>query len=121
MVDPNYPEVFDERNTARAGGGVILEKYTGSGGKAYASDAHPEFLAQVRSIWNKHRIIWQTNTIGKVDLGGGGTLALYIAKYNMNIVDAGIGVFNMHAPWEVVSKADLYEMYEGYRVFLEEA
>lgn len=115
--DPNFPEVYDKRNSAYMGHGVVLSKYTGVRGKSGCNDANAEFMAQVRRIFNKAHIVWQTAELGKVDQGGGGTIAYILANYGAEVIDCGVGVLNMHAPYEIVSKADIYEMYKGYKAF----
>ncbi len=116
--DPTYPSVFEKKNTAMLGMGVCFNKYTGSRGKSGASDASAEFMAAVRRVMDDADVCWQTSEIGKVDAGGGGTIAWLCAKYAMNVIDCGVPVLSMHAPWELVSKADLWEAYKGYRAFL---
>lgn len=116
-VDPNFEGVQDKRNASYIGKGVVLQKYTGSKGKAGASDANPEYLASLRKLFNDHGIIWQTGEIGKVDLGGGGTIAQYLANLGMEVVDCGISVLAMHSPYEVTSKIDIYYNYKADRVF----
>ncbi len=118
--DPMYAEYFERQNSAYLSGGVVLNKYTGSGGKAGANDANAEYVAKIRGCFEKNQVIYQTAELGAVDRGGGGTIAYIMASYGMDIIDCGIGVLNMHAPWEVSSKADLYEMNKGYLAFLEE-
>lgn len=118
--DPNYPSVNETKNTAYFNRGIVFNKYTGSGGKGGCNDANPEFMAKIRGVMNKNEIGWQTAELGKVDQGGGGTIAYLMANMGMEVIDAGIAVQNMHAPWEVVSKADVYETYRAYKVFLEE-
>lgn len=118
--DPNYPSVNEPNNTAYFNRGIVFNKYTGSGGKGGCNDASPEFISGIRKIMNKNEIVWQTSELGKVDQGGGGTIAYIMAAFGMEVIDAGIAVQNMHAPWEVVSKADLYEAFKAYRVFLKE-
>lgn len=117
-VNPMYPQVHDLNNAARIGYGVILEKYTGSGGKYHASDASAELMGMIRGIFNRNGIFWQPGSLGKVDEGGGGTVAIYIAELGIRVVDIGPGVLGMHAPYEVLSKADLYETYRAYHAFL---
>lgn len=116
--DPDYKEVFDSRNTARIGAGIVLEKHTGRRGKADTNEATAEFLAEIRRIFNQEKILWQTGGLGKVDLGGGGTIAMFLARYNMDVVDAGPPIFSMHSPFEIASKVDLYASYEAYKAFL---
>ena len=119
--DPNFAGVFERKNAAFLGKGVCFNKYTGRGGKSGASDANPEFIAQLRRILDDAGICWQTSEIGKVDVGGGGTIAFTCAKYGMNVIDCGVPVLSMHAPYEVISKADLWQEYRCYCEFLKEA
>ncbi|WBW96005.1 aminopeptidase [Oceanirhabdus sp. W0125-5] len=119
--DPNYPSVSDKRNNAFFGKGLVLNKYTGARGKGGCNDANPEFIAELRNIFDKHGVIWQTSELGKVDQGGGGTIAYILAEYGMEVIDSGVALHNMHAPWEIASKADIYEAYKGYKAFLIEA
>jgi aspartyl aminopeptidase len=116
--DPNYAEVMDKRNSAFMGHGIVISKYIGSRGKAGSSDANPEFIAEVRRIFDEAKIHWQTAELGKVDQGGGGTIAQYMAIYGMEVLDCGVGILSMHAPWEISSVADLIMMMRGYRAFL---
>lgn len=116
-VDPNFEGVQDKRNASYIGKGVVLQKYTGSRGKAGASDANPEYLASLRKLFNDHGVIWQTGEIGKVDLGGGGTIAQYLANLGMEVVDCGVPVLAMHSPYEVASKIDIYHNYKADQVF----
>ncbi|NLB22424.1 MAG: aminopeptidase [Clostridium sp.] len=118
--DPNYPSVNESKNTAYFNRGIVFNKYTGSGGKGGCNDADPEFIADIRRIMNKNEIAWQTAELGKVDQGGGGTIAYIMANMGMTVIDAGVAVQNMHAPWEVISKGDLFETYRAYKVFLRE-
>lgn len=117
-VEPDYPEVHEKRNAPRLGYGLCLTKFTGSGGKVGSSDAHAEYLHWVRNLFNREGVIWQTGELGKVDEGGGGTIAKFLAALGMEIVDCGTPVLSMHSPFEVVSKADLYMTIKGYRAFL---
>lgn len=117
-VDPNYEGVQDKKNAPYLGKGIVLQKYTGSRGKSGASDANPEFIAELRRMFNESNIIWQTGELGKVDQGGGGTIAQYIANLGVEVIDCGIAVLSMHAPFEVTSKIDIYTTYKGYKVFL---
>lgn len=119
--DPNYPAVNEKKNTAYFGNGFVFNKYTGARGKSGSNDANAEYMAEIRRIMDKHGVSFQTAELGKVDQGGGGTIAYIMAQYNMQVIDAGIAVQNMHAPWEVVSKADVYEAMLGYKAFLVEA
>ncbi len=116
--DPNYPSVNEMKNTAFLGMGICFNKYTGSRGKGGCNDANPEFIAELRAVMDDNNVQFQTAELGKIDLGGGGTIAYILANLNMEVIDAGIAVQNMHAPWEVVSKADVFEAYHGYVAFL---
>ena len=116
--DPLFPGVTESKNTAYLGNGICFNKYTGSRGKGGCNDAMPEYLAEIRKVMDENDINFQTAEIGKVDQGGGGTIAYILGNYNMNVVDAGIAVLNMHAPMEIVSKVDVYEAYLGYKVFI---
>lgn len=115
--DPTWPEVSDRRNDAKMNCGMALIKYTGARGKSGASDASAELMAQMRYLFDKNGVIWQTGQLGKVDQGGGGTVAMFMAKRNIDTVDAGVPVLSMHSPFEVVSKLDVYETYKGFCVF----
>lgn len=119
--DPNYPEVMEKKNHACFGKGIVFNKYTGARGKSGSNDANPEYIARLRSIMEKYDVVWQTAELGKVDLGGGGTIAYILANYGMEVIDAGIALQNMHSPWEISSKADLYEAKKAYIAFLNEA
>lgn len=119
--DPNYPSAMEKNNSAYFGKGLVLNKYTGARGKVGCNDANPEFIAQLRNILDKNEVVFQTAELGKVDQGGGGTIAYILANYNMEVVDSGIALHNMHAPWEIASKADIYEAKKGYLAFLKEA
>ena len=119
--DPNYPSVMEKKNSAYFGKGLVFAKYTGARGKGGCNDANPEFIAEIRAIMDKHNVSWQTSELGKVDQGGGGTIAYILAQYDMQVIDCGIALHNMHAPWEVASKADIYEAVKGYYAFLLEA
>lgn len=119
--DPIYPEVNDKKNATYLNKGVILKKYTGSRGKSGASDANAEFISLVRRLFTEHKIVWQTGELGKVDQGGGGTVAFLLAKMNMDVLDVGLPVLSMHAPTEAIAKADLYMAYKAYKLFLEQA
>ena len=116
--DPLFPGVNDSKNAAYLGNGLVFNKFTGSRGKSGSNDANPEYFAWVRKVMDENGIYFQTSELGKVDQGGGGTIAYILGNYNMNVVDAGIAVLNMHAPMEIVSKADVYEGYLGYKAFL---
>lgn len=119
--DPNFPSVMEKKNTAYFGKGIVFNKYTGSRGKGGCNDANPEYIAELRAIMEKHGVSWQTAELGKVDQGGGGTIAYILAEYNMQVIDCGVALHNMHAPWEVASKADIYEAEKAYKAFLIEA
>ena len=118
--DPTYSGVFDKKNSSFMGKGLVLTKYTGSGGKYGASDANAEFCAKVQAILSRNKVQWQFGELGKVDKGGGGTIALYAANLGMDVLDCGVPVLSMHSPFEVISKIDLYTTYRGYVAFLRE-
>ncbi|MBR4777930.1 MAG: aminopeptidase [Lachnospiraceae bacterium] len=118
--DPNFPSVMERKNCAYFGRGMAFSKFTGSRGKSGSNDANPEFIAKLRAALDKNKVFYQMAELGKVDQGGGGTIAYIMAKYNMEVIDSGVAVQNMHAPWEVVSKADVYETEKGYEAFLKE-
>jgi len=119
--DPNYPSVMEKNNAAYFGRGIVFNKYTGSRGKSGSNDANAEYMAELRNIMDKNDVSFQTAELGKVDQGGGGTIAYILAAYNMQVIDCGVAVQNMHAPWEVASKVDIYETFRGYYAFLMEA
>ena len=119
--DPNYPAVMEKKNAAYFGRGMVFNKYTGSRGKSGSNDANAEYVGFLRAIMDKNKVFFQTAELGKVDQGGGGTIAYILANYGMDVIDSGVAVLNMHAPWEIISKADLYESYKGYMAFLKEA
>ncbi len=119
--DPNFAGVFEKKNAAILGQGICFNKFTGSRGKSGSNDANAEYMAQVRSIMDGASVAWQTAELGKVDVGGGGTIAYICAKYGMSVIDSGIAVLSMHAPYEIISKADLYEGYKCYVAFLKDA
>ncbi len=119
--DPNYAGAYEKKNSAFLGKGIVFNKYTGARGKSGCNDANPEFIAEIRGIMAKHNVVWQTGELGKVDQGGGGTIAYIAAKYGMEVIDCGVPVLSMHAPNEVVSKADVYETMKGYEAFIKEA
>lgn len=119
--DPNYPSVMEKKNSAYFGKGLVFNKYTGSRGKSGSNDANAEYIAKLRKIMDDNDVSFQTAELGKVDQGGGGTIAYILANYGMNVIDSGVAVLNMHAPWEIISKVDLYEAYRGYLAFLNEA
>lgn len=116
-LDPNYAEVLDKYNAARIGYGVGLTKYTGAKGKFSANDANAEFVYEIRALFNRNGVLWQTGELGKVDQGGGGTIAHILAAFGMDVVDCGPPVLSMHAPFELVSKVDLYMAYRAYHAF----
>ena len=119
--DPSYGSVFEKKNTSFLGRGMTFAKYTGSRGKSGSNDANAEYIAHLRGIFEKANVCTQTAEVGKVDQGGGGTIAFILALYGMNVIDCGVPVMSMHSPWEAISKADLYETYRGYKAFLREA
>ena len=116
--DPNFPEVFERRNASMLNCGVAMSKYTGSGGKGGTNDAPAEFIAWIRKIMADAGVVWQTGELGKTDAGGGGTVAKYIANHNIETVDLGVPVIAMHAPYEIISKADLYTAHQAFEAFL---
>jgi aspartyl aminopeptidase len=116
-LDPDFPEVHEKRNAARLGYGVCFHKYGGSGGKYYTSDANAEYVAWIRKIFKAHGVVWQAGQLGKVDEGGGGTIAKYLAIYGMEIIDCGTPLLSMHSPFEVASKADLYMTFKAFKAF----
>ncbi len=116
-VDPNHSAPFNPLTDAHLSKGLSFNKFTGSHGKSGSNDANPEFIAQLRDIMDKNEVVFQATEMGKVDEGGGGTIAYIMAKYGMDVIDAGVPVLSMHAPWEVTSKADIYETYRAYKVF----
>lgn len=116
--DPNYPSVMEKNNSAYLGKGLTFNKYTGSRGKSGSNDANAEYMAKIRKVLDDQNISWQTAELGKVDQGGGGTIAYILANYGMEVIDSGVAVLNMHAPWEIASKVDIYEAYRGYEAFL---
>ena len=116
--DPLYAGVNDPKNAAYLGNGICFNKYTGSRGKSGCNDAMPEYMAEIRKVMDNNNINYQTAELGRVDQGGGGTIAYILGNYNMNVIDAGIAVLNMHAPMEIVSKADVYEAYCAYKAFV---
>lgn len=119
--DPNYASVSDKKNAAYFGRGLVFNKYTGSRGKSGSNDANAEYIARLREILDRNNVAFQTAELGKVDQGGGGTIAYILANYGMEVIDSGVAVLNMHAPWEIISKVDLHEAYKGYVAFLKEA
>lgn len=117
-LDPNYGDVYEKANTARLGGGVVLTKYTGSRGKNSSSDAHAEVMADIRRLFNSAGVVWQTGELGKVDQGGGGTIAHLMASHDMDVLDCGVALLGMHSTFEIASKVDIYMAYKGYKAFL---
>ena len=116
--DPMFESVFEKKNTAYFGHGMVFNKYTGSRGKSGSNDANAEYIAYLRRIFERENVNFQTAELGRVDVGGGGTIAYILANYGMDVIDSGVAVLCMHAPWEVTSKADVYEAYRGYKAFL---
>lgn len=119
--DPSYASAFEKKNASFLGCGMVFNKFTGSRGKSGSNDANAEYMAHIRGIFDKEQVVFQTAELGKVDLGGGGTIAYILALYGMNVIDSGVAVLNMHAPWEATSKADVYETKRGYVAFLKHA
>lgn len=116
--DPTFASAYEKNNSCIMGSGVVLSKYTGARGKSGSNDANAEFVAEVRNIFDSENVAWQTAELGKVDQGGGGTIAFILANYGAQVIDCGVGVLSMHAPYEVISKADIYEMYRAYKAFI---
>ena len=119
--DPTFASCFEKKNAAFMGKGMVFNKFTGSRGKSGSNDANAEYMAHLRRILDEKKVVYQTAELGKVDVGGGGTIAYILALYGMNVIDSGVAVLNMHAPWEATSKADVYETYRGYMAFAEGA
>ena len=119
--DPGYAAKFETKNAAFMGRGLCFNKYTGSRGKGGSNDADAEYVALVRDIMDEAGVDFQTCELGRVNAGGGGTIAYIMAKYGMNVIDSGVAVLSMHALWEVANKADIYEAYRGYKAFIERA
>lgn len=119
--DPNYPAVMEKKNAAYFGRGIVFNKYTGARGKSGSNDASAEYVAEMRKVMDDADVCFQTAELGKVDAGGGGTIAYILGNLDMQVIDSGVAVLNMHAPWEIISKVDLYEAFRGYVVFLKEA
>ncbi|MGN9165812.1 aminopeptidase [Tissierellaceae bacterium HCP3S3_D8] len=115
--DPNYPDVLDKNNSPFIGNGIVIVKYTGSRGKGGSNDANSEYLGKIRKIFNDNGVVWQMGELGKVDQGGGGTIAYILANYGMEVVDCGVALLSVHAPYEIASKADVYMAYRGYNSF----
>ncbi len=116
--DPHHASLFDKKNSSTLSGGVVFNKYTGSRGKSAASDANPEFIAQLRACMDEHKVTYQMAEMAKVDVGGGGTIARYAAQYGMDVIDCGVPVLSMHAPWEITALFDVEQAYECYKAFL---
>ena len=119
--DPNFASAFEKKNAAYFGRGVVFNKFTGARGKSGSNDANAEYIGKLRKIMDDNGVAFQTAELGKVDIGGGGTIAYILSLYGMNVIDSGVAVLNMHAPWEITSKADVYEAYKSYRAFLKDA
>lgn len=119
--DPAFSDAFEKKNTAFLGRGIVLNKFTGARGKSGSNDANAEYVARVRRVFDEHEVAFQTAELGKVDVGGGGTIAYIAALYGMEVIDSGVAVLSMHSPWEVTSKADIYEAKKAYKAFLLDA
>ena len=119
--DPNYASVSEKKNTSFFGNGMVFMKYTGARGKSGSNDANAEYLAKIRNAMDAQSVAYQFAELGKVDIGGGGTIAYIMALYGMEVIDSGVAVLSMHAPWEVTNKADVYEAYKCYKAFLKDA
>ena len=119
--DPSWASCFEKKNAAFVGSGMVFNKFTGARGKSGSNDANAEYFAHLRKVLDDAGVVYQTAELGKVDVGGGGTIAYILAKYGMNVIDSGVAVLNMHAPWDATSKADVYETYRGYIAFVEGA
>ena len=117
--DPNFPEVFDKKNSSYMGKGIILTKFTGSRGKSDANDANAEFVGEIKNLFTANKIVWQASELGKVDVGGGGTIAYILANKGADVIDCGVAVLNMHAPFELISKVDLFMACKAYKAFLQ--
>lgn len=116
--DPSYASCFDKKNASFLGRGIVFNKFTGSRGKSGSNDANAEYMADIRKILDEQSVSFQTAELGKVDVGGGGTIAYILSLYGMEVIDCGVAVLNMHAPWEVTSKVDVYEAKRGYEAFI---
>ena len=119
--DPLYASSFEKKNASFCGHGVVFSKFTGSRGKSGSNDANAEYIAALRKIMDDNKVYYQTAELGKVDVGGGGTIAYILSLYGMEVIDCGVAVLSMHAPWEVTSKADVYEAQKCYVAFLKDA
>ena len=115
--DPNYKSVDDEKNVNRLGYGVAISKFTGSRGKSGTSDANAEYLNEIIKLFDENNVVWQTGELGKIDIGGGGTIAMFITNYNIDVIDVGIPMLSMHSPFEIISKYDIYMLYKAYYSF----
>ena len=115
--DPNFPEVFDKKNSSYIGKGIVIKKFTGYRGKSEASDANVEFVGEVKKLLRENKIVWQAGELGKVDAGGGDTIAYILANKGADVIDCGVPVLSMHAPFEIISKVDLYMAYKAYKAF----
>ncbi len=120
-INPNFPSVHEKENAVHMGYGVSVTKFTGVRGKSGSNDAHPEFTSKLIHLFNQEKVNWQMGSLGQVDVGGGGTIAKFLAAYGADVIDCGTGVIGMHAPYELISKADLYSTYRAYQVFLAKA
>ncbi|MBE5918016.1 MAG: aminopeptidase [Pseudobutyrivibrio ruminis] len=120
-LDPNYASAFEKNNSAYLGRGLVFNKYTGARGKSGSNDASAEYVGEIRAMMDKDNVFWQTAELGKVDQGGGGTIAYIMGNYNMQVIDSGVAVLSMHAPCEIISKVDLYEALLGYEAFIKYA
>lgn len=118
--DPNFPEVSERKNSSFVNNGVVITKYTGARGKGGTSDASAEYMGKIRRMLNANDVVWQIGELGKVDVGGGGTVAMYVANLDIDTIDLGVPVLSMHAPWEIVSKLDVYMAYKAFKVFFEQ-
>ena len=116
--DPSYASAFEKKNAAVLGGGMVFNKFTGARGKSGSNDANAEYIGKLRKVFDDAEVAYQFAELGKVDVGGGGTVAMYIANLNIDTVDIGVPVISMHSPFEVISKADLYEEYLAFRAFI---
>ena len=118
--DPTFPDVFDKNNACVLNGGVCVTKYTGSRGKSGTSDASAEFVGEIRALLDKNGVLWQTGELGKVDIGGGGTVAMYVANLNIDTIDVGVPVMSMHAPFEITAKADIWAAFRAFEAFIKD-
>ena len=118
--DPMYSDVYDKKSASFFGKGLVIKKHTGSRGKSGSSDANAEYIARLRKVFDDAEVAFQMTEMGKIDVGGGGTIAYILAQFGMEVIDGGVAVLCMHAPWEVASKADIYEAYRAYMAFLKD-